>query len=353
MKKVGICTLYDANPNFGATLQAFALQETLKDLGYSSEFLRFKNSRTKENTFSSLKLGENNHRHSHFSSADTKNIKINRGIVNSSKFLNICDEVYDKNVHKYDSIIIGSDELWNLNNPSFKHRKEYYGYGLSSNNIIAYAPSANGTTKIEFENYFNNSLTLNNFNKLSARDDSTYKFISDVTNFDVPIVCDPTLLIKDFNKYVIEPDVNEDYILIYDYRVRPERKKKILEFSKSHNLKVYSIGFYNSWADRNIDANIFEFLGYVKKAKYVYSASFHGVMFSVIFRKDFIAASSNCKKIEHILRKFELTDRDICQGRTFDEVFSESIDYSKVDKIKNEYRASSLKFLENALNGEK
>ena len=32
MKKVGICTLHDAAPNFGATLQAFALQEVLKKL---------------------------------------------------------------------------------------------------------------------------------------------------------------------------------------------------------------------------------------------------------------------------------------------------------------------------------
>ncbi len=352
MKKVGICTLYDANPNFGATLQAFALQETLKNLGYTSEFLRFKNSKTKENTFSSLKLGENNHRHSRFFSVNTKNIKINRGIINSSKFLNICDDIYNKNVHKYDSIIIGSDELWNLNNSSFVHRKEYYGYNLSSNNIIAYAPSANGTTKNEFESYFDNSLTLKNFHKLSARDDSTYKFISDITSFDVPIVCDPTLLIEDFNKYAIEPNVNEDYILIYDYKVHPDRKKKIQNFSKSHNLKIYSIGFYNSWADRNIDANIFEFLGYVKKAKYIYSASFHGIMFSLIFKKEFIAASSNCKKIEHILGKFELTDRDICQGKTFDEIIKKSIDYDKVEKIKNEYRSYSLKYLVDALNGE-
>ena len=42
MKKVGICTLHDAAPNFGATLQAFALQEVLKKLDYEPEFLKFK-----------------------------------------------------------------------------------------------------------------------------------------------------------------------------------------------------------------------------------------------------------------------------------------------------------------------
>ena len=42
MKKVGVCTLHDAAPNFGATLQAFAMQEVLKNLGYEPEFLKFK-----------------------------------------------------------------------------------------------------------------------------------------------------------------------------------------------------------------------------------------------------------------------------------------------------------------------
>ena len=47
MKKIGICTLHDANPNFGATLQAFALQEVLKKMGYEPEFIRFKPEKAK------------------------------------------------------------------------------------------------------------------------------------------------------------------------------------------------------------------------------------------------------------------------------------------------------------------
>lgn len=33
MKKIGICTLYYKNRNYGANLQAYALQQTLKSLG--------------------------------------------------------------------------------------------------------------------------------------------------------------------------------------------------------------------------------------------------------------------------------------------------------------------------------
>lgn len=352
MKKVGICTLYDANPNFGATLQAFALQEIVKSLGYDVEFLRFKNSKNQKHLFSNLKLGDF-HTHSRFEPVDTRNITINRGIKNSSKYLNICDDLYNKTLHSYDSIIIGSDELWNLNNPSFTHRKEYYGYNLSSNNIFAYAPSSNGTTKEDFINYFNNSVSLENINSLSARDTSTHKFISDLHNIDVPIVCDPTLLIENFDKYAIIPDTDDDYILVYDYNTRPDRKKKIKEFAKEKNLKIYSIGFYNAWADKNIDADIFEFLGYVKKAKYIFSASFHGVMFSLIFKKQFVAAASNCKKIEHALEKFELTDRDISNVEKISSITKTPIDYDKIEKIKLDYRDSSMNYLINALNGDK
>jgi hypothetical protein len=352
MKKIGICTLHDANPNFGATLQAFALQEVLKKMGYEPEFIRFKPEKAKRvrKVKANSKMYKPNPK---FSPVNTSNIKINKGIIDSSKYLNICDEVYDKFIHEHDTIILGSDELWNLRNDSFIHRKEYYGHDLNSSNIIAYAPCSNGTSKTDFEQHYNNELNLDKIKILSARDKATQKFIKEVSNLDVPIVLDPTLLIDDIEKYVIEPE-DENYILIYDYSVKPERKKKIQEFAKAKNLKIYSIGFYNSWADRNIDADIFEFLGYVKKAKYVVTATFHGSIFSIIFKKQFVSTVGNCLKIGDILERLNLGDRDITNIEKIESVIDRLIDYDEVEKLKLKYRKESMEYLEKAiLNGEK
>lgn len=118
-------------------------------------------------------------------------------------------------------------------------------------------------------------------------------------------------------------------------------------------IKIYSIGFYNGWADKNIDANIFEFLGYVKKAKYVITATFHGTLFSIIFKKQFVSTTDDCQKIIDILERLELTDRDITHIDKIENIIDKKIDYDKVEKIKNKNREISIKYLTKALNGEK
>lgn len=351
MKRIGICTLHDANPNFGATLQAFAMQEKLRELGYEPEFLKFKHSIQKAKLKYKLKVGKQ-FEHSKFTPKDIRKIVINKGIIKSSKYLNISKKIYRKD-DKYDSIVIGSDELWNLNNPSFKHFKEYYGYNLNCENIIAYAPSSNGTDKETFENYYKKTVSLENIKILSARDKITQKFIKDVSGKEATLVVDPTILIDDFNEYAIEPQESGEYILVYDYRVSEENKKKIKEFAKEKKLRIYSIGFYNGWADKNIDANIFEFLGYVKNAKYVVTATFHGTIFSILFKKQFVTTAGDCKKIIDILERLELTARDITHIDKIDTIIDEKIDYEKVEKIKNRNKEISIEYLKKALNGEK
>lgn len=353
MKRIGICTLHDANPNFGATLQAFALQEVLKQMGYEPEFLKFKQEKTKKirKIKAKIKMYKPNPK---FYPVNTSNIKINKGIINSSKYLNICEDIYNKELHQHETVIIGSDELWNLRNDSFEHRREYYGHNINASNIIAYAPSTNGTSKIEFQQHYNNELDLTKIAILSARDKITKDFIKEVSDIDAPIVLDPTLLIENFEQYAMEPKLNEEYILIYDYSIPRDRKKKIQQFAKSKKLKIYSIGFFNAWADKNIDANIFEFLGYVKKAKYIVTGTFHGSIFSIIFKKQFVTTVGNCFKKDDLLEKFNLQNRDITNIEKIEDIIDKPINYDEVEKVKKQYREESMKYLEKAiLNGEK
>jgi len=107
-------------------------------------------------------------------------------------------------------------------------------------------------------------------------------------------------------------------------------------------------------ADRNIEADIFEFLGYVKKAKYVVTATFHGSIFSIIFKKQFVSTVGNCLKIVDILERLNLGDRDITNIEKIESVIDRLIDYDEVEKLKLKYRKESMEYLEKAiLNGEK
>jgi len=107
-------------------------------------------------------------------------------------------------------------------------------------------------------------------------------------------------------------------------------------------------------SENNIEADIFEFLGYVKKAKYVVTATFHGSIFSIIFKKQFVSTVGNCLKIGDILERLNLGDRDITNIEKIESVIDRLIDYDEVEKLKLKYRKESMEYLEKAiLNGEK
>ena len=357
MKKIGICTLHDAYPNFGALLQAYAMQEVLKDLGYDVEFLKFKDDTNKE----LLRIKRLLHKvykneakfkkiSMRYTGVDTKNIVINSKLKISRKHLNISSKIYDPE-EKFDSILVGSDELWNINNPSFEHRREYYGHDLGSNNIFTYAPSCNTTTIEEFNKFHNNKIDFSMFKNLSARDLNTKKLLEEISKRDVTLVLDPTMLYENMMLHAVDPK-EKGYILIYDYRVTEKRKKQIQQLAKEKNLPIYSIGFYCDFADKNIDADIFEFMGYMKNASYVVTATFHGTIFSILSKRQFVSCASLGYKIQDLLKRFELEDRDSSESDNIIEMIDKKIDYDKVERLLKEKRKESMDYLTKALKGE-
>ena len=118
MKKIAILTLYDSF-NFGTFLQAYALSQFLAQQGYDIYFIE----NAKKNRF--IKWVKNK---------DIKKMVFNIGqayrYYKAQKYFRIKspDETFD-------AIVIGSDEIWNIKNPSFSHHKRYFGYGLNAKKI--------------------------------------------------------------------------------------------------------------------------------------------------------------------------------------------------------------------------
>lgn len=325
MKKIGICTLYFAN-NFGAILQAFALQEVLKEMGHEVEFIRVKDIQVnmKEQNVDLFKVSREN--------------------------INLCKDVYDKVKDKYDAIIIGSDEMWNINNDTFEHFEEYFGKELNCDKIISYAPSANGVTAEQLKAFYGEDVRFEEFTKISARDKETQKLVKDISGIDAELVLDPTLLLNDFSKYATNPFPDlKDYIILYGYAFSEEEKNKIIKFAKENNKKIYSLAYKLDWAE-TLYVDIFGFLGVIKNADYAVTNTFHGTLFSLILEKEFVVFSNNNSKVEDIINKFQMKERDGINAKDLNEIFSEKVDYEKINKLKLEHRKKSLEFLENAIN---
>ena len=84
----------------------------------------------------------------------------------------------------------------------------------------------------------------------------------------------------------------------------------------------------------------------------VFTDSFHGVVFSILFQKPFYIFEredeyvSMNSRIETLLNKFCLTDRTI---KNYNQNLTFECDFSKTDEILRVEREKSLEYLKNAL----
>jgi hypothetical protein len=122
--------------------------------------------------------------------------------------------------------------------------------------------------------------------------------------------------------------------------------------AKENGWKVVEISLRANNADRHImryDAGVEEFLSLVKNAEYVVTNSFHGMIFSTLFNRDynaFVREEGNTK-IEQLLQSFGLADRIISSSAACP---SYGIDYGKVQATIQPQRENSLYVLKEELN---
>ncbi|MDO5526471.1 MAG: polysaccharide pyruvyl transferase family protein [Prevotella sp.] len=321
MKKIGIVTFHNAWNN-GAFLQAFAMQMFLDEHGYQANIV---NTGVK------------------FQSIAPNNVNANEWWREYEKRLVKCHNLLNNSLEKcYDAIVYGSDEIWNLNsngaNPIF------WGYNLKSPRKIAYAPCSGGygiKSCMRFPcKVFMAMWALNfNFHAISARDKNTKRFIKRFSCRTVAECLDPTFL-ADFTPYRGE-NGRGDYIAVYSYGLQKETINKIKEFGNAHNCKIVYTGSYCDWADENPILDPIEWFNVMYHAKYVFTSTFHGCVFSIICHREFYVVDTNSAKVNDLLERLRLTERKI---KSFDNIPSQ-INFSIVQQRLNELKQISEDYI--------
>jgi hypothetical protein len=333
--RVGILTLYDAF-NYGAFLQAYAMQKLVRSLGYDVHFIQ-SNGVSKKYFLNVLK-----HRKAWWKFYGIRNyLKLKQ----AWEKLDIASTSAPGN---YETVIIGSDEVWSIRNDQFEHLPEHFSLGVKATKVIAYGPSF-GSTKLE-DVESNNQIKkgLQSFSSISARDINTQNIVRILTSREAPLVCDPTLLV-DFDE--IQPvKTPEHYIFVYFLGNDPEHIRKIVEYSKKVKkpLIAAGLGNFHFWCDQFIVATPFEFLSLIKNADTIATNTFHGTILSIKFQKEFFAFTKNRPKVQMALSMYGLEKRD-CSSTEISDVLSSAIDYSNVNEIINLQKQESLAYLTDAL----
>lgn len=338
--KIGLVTIYKCY-NYGSFYQAYGLQKYLEDAGHTVRFLPLDTKYNKN--YRLRKLFDRNIKRDLFS------LKLCLSYQKDWRLYGI-----DKPGKKeYDCIVIGSDEIWNIQNRSFTPAEEYYGLNLPVDHVFTYA-SCVGRSKIEnFSEYPQFSDGIKRLKSVSVRDDETKRFYKELTGADnVTRVLDPSFL-TDWS--TVEKSCREHgFILVYTYDGSwgfcDEYIGKTKEFAKEKGLPLISVGFKNDWCDKSVACSPREFLGYLRNASYVVTDTFHGTAMSIQFNKQFISMGKGKAKVESLLSELGLSDRLYNGQQMLAEITDNMIDYKKINPIIEAKKAVSKRYIEESLN---
>lgn len=292
-----IVTFHFAN-NYGAVLQAYALQAHLTQYG-TVEFLNYEPAYLKKlyslNPFScGIHLREIARRIQSFPYRRDQFKLFSDFRKNNLKCVNKDTSSIEQakiRLNKADIVIYGSDQIWNLgitNSDSI-----YFGdYVEKTIKKIAYAASFGADNDPDSISLFIKKY-LGSFESISVREQGGVRFLSDNGVSNVDVVCDPVFLLDkdDWIKISRKPveSIPERYILYYALR----KDEKLIEAAKKvgrdYGIPIFSI-HPNGNRSYMIENQLHkigpeEFVWLIKNAAYVCTNSFHAVAFSSIFKK--------------------------------------------------------------------
>lgn len=359
--KIGILTFHFAC-NYGAALQCYALQRYLIQAGHQVavvdyrpkavaggykwfDLRRFWGSnpvRFWRKTASELKvIGSRRRRYVAFDTFVRENLTLTKSVRDVSSMSELAAS--------FDMIIVGSDQVWNKRITAGIDRL-YWGDFVreTHTSLVSYAASME-------DGFDNESVTavkrlLKNFDALSVREDSLRDRLSPyLPDKSIATVADPTLLLDEteWDSLISDPVVEEPYLLLYQVRTSDKAIEAATVLAQRMGLKPVFLSAKPELANSPevADASPEKFVNLIKNASYVVTTSFHGTVFSVIFKKNFICVSvkdGKNRRQENLLEALGLSDRMVSDVPSSE---LPDIDWANVGNRRQELLESSFDYL--------
>ena len=339
--KVGIVTFHRAL-NYGAVLQAYALQQYLLSLGIDSDVIDYRSTYIerfykpiKANPFIHPKMFVRELLYAPFNYKKRKKFEQFIGkFIKMSKTVKSEKELKMLN-GEYDYFIAGSDQVWNLKWNGFD--KAFFLNFAEKNKKFSYAASFGFETIPEgSEKEYKN--LLYDFESISVRENTGRRIVKELIGRDATVSIDPTCLLEreKWEEISVKPE-EHGYVLLYTLEKSSElikNKKKIAQKLKTKIVYISDALKKSSEFKYQGFLSPAEFVGLFANAGYVVTNSFHGLMFSVIFEKQFCLQYQQSKEAPNsrlidFIHDFKLENR-VLKGAEIEE---KDIDYKVVKRL--------------------
>lgn len=358
--RVGILTFHHTY-NYGASLQAFALQTYLESLGHEVFIINYLNDKMYEEfrfsvfskkhslRYNLLKLynvPSQLRKRKRFDSFDKNYLHITKKRLRTSEELSAL-------LKDFDRIVVGSDQVMNLVGTGFDYNY-YLDFDIPSYKKATYAPSF-GLQNLDEDIKKKIAELLSDIKYLNSREENGTELIKELTGRDTPLVCDPTFLLEkeQWERYAILPKLKQPYVLIYSFNAYPAIEKAAMEKAKEIGGIVVDIHRFIPQYKKGYclkrDIGPLEMIGLLLGASYVFTNSFHGAAISLNFNKNVIIFkhpideskgqfNSNLRLIT-LARVLGIEDRLVSLNETTP---SGDIDYTTVNERLGVWRRDSI-----------
>lgn len=305
MKKAGIVTYF--GENYGACLQAYAVQETVKKFGFDTEIINYlpiyKNSKLqfylgKAKYLLNLKEYIRNKKimmkysDQQFNRSNKFTNFVNSYLtLTSKKYYDLSELINEES--DYDVYITGSDQLWNPThhkcNPIY-----FLDFVPEGKKRVAFAPSI---ARREIPNEYKTEMArlLNKMDYISVREDINVKTVRElVPDKEVEHILDPTfmLIANEWDEVLADPIYKEPYIFCYLFGDLAYIGEFVDFIKEKTGYKIISMPYNireleNKDTEKIFDAGPLEFVNLIKHAEIIITDSFHATAFSINYQRPF------------------------------------------------------------------
>lgn len=371
MMKLALLTFHNA-ANYGAALQAYAFEKFLTDNGYDCEYINYVNaSRAHEysmmwHIWDSLRHGKITNALAYTLGSPFMTLRKWRFNRFYDKYLKKTDKVYKTSEEavelngRYDRFIVGSDQVWN---PACNGDDTAFllDFVKSNRERISYSSSF-GIASIDGEHIEAYKKNLSAFHALAVRERIGCEIVKNLTGREAQLVLDPVMLLtkEQWMQLVPQDGKNEKYIFSYTNR----DSQTAVFFRTGYKLdgKIHYVlsrytrpqDFINPKTRVKYCMSPQEFVSVIANAELVVSASFHCLAMAIILNRPFVAILTGDKGKDerplNILRALDLECRVLHPDMSVNEIMA-PIDWNVVNKKIEQLKASSVAYLDKAING--
>jgi hypothetical protein len=202
---------------------------------------------------------------------------------------------------EFDTVVVGSDEVWNLSHPWYGRCPIFFGQGLRARRLVAYAASfGNYPAEQGLPQQWANM--LQDFHSVSVRDANSRALVGKALGHAPALVLDPCLQFAP-PRQSCEPQRKTAHgtrhVAVYGHNFSDWFAARMRDWARKRNMRLVSIGYRNDWADTQwLTAGPEDFARFMANADAVATNFFHGCVFALRNRKPFLCENSAYRAIK-------------------------------------------------------